>query len=73
MSFFYNISFSVGITSGSVGTEPAMKSGKETTSKRRGRSDDGTKERPTVYVDRIRTEMAGTDQSIAECDRQDLI
>ncbi len=53
-------------SSGSVGTELAMKSGKETTPKRQGQGDDGTKERPIAEDNRRRTRMAGADQPIAE-------
>ena len=44
--------------SGSVGTELAMKSRKETTLKRQGQGDDGTKERPIAGDNRRRTRMA---------------
>jgi hypothetical protein len=53
-------------TSGSVGTDLAMKSRKKTTQSRQGEDHDRTKERPITPIDRRRTRMAGTDQSSSE-------
>jgi putative redox protein len=48
-------------TSGSVGTELAIMSGKKSTQKRQGEANDQTKKRPTTHIDRRRTGMVGTD------------
>jgi hypothetical protein len=53
-------------TSGSVGMELAIMSGKKATQKRQGEANVQTKKRPATQIDSRRTELVGTDQPFTQ-------